>query len=77
MDKPPCCPDGRVTNPCARTLYDARVYGRVDLPASDWTGWKIRGNKLIGPGGMTFTPATLRAAWHAYVKNEPLRATAC
>jgi hypothetical protein len=63
MDRfPPCCPDGRVTNVCARTVYAQRVEQLYRL-SGDWTGWRLKAGKLHGPGGITFTPATLALAW--------------
>jgi hypothetical protein len=65
MDFPPCCPDGRVANPCAETVYRQRVDGFIRL-AGAWTGWRIQGHALIGPHGLRFTPQTLRNAWYSY-----------
>jgi len=62
MSFPPCCPSGRVENPCAQTMYRQRVDGFFRL-GGDWTGWRIQGGALIGPGGLRFTPRTLRNAW--------------
>lgn len=31
MEFPPCCPDGRITNSCARRLYRERVEGFIRL----------------------------------------------
>ena len=64
MDFPPCCPDGRVTNSCAATVYRQRVEGFIRL-AGPWTGWRIQDNKLIGPNGLRFTPQTLANVWRS------------
>lgn len=43
----------------AQRLQD-RVHNRFDL-TGPWSGWKLRGQYLIGPGGIRVTPATLAA----------------
>ena len=69
MEFPPCCqPTGRVTNSCAANVYRQRVEGFYRL-AGAWTGWKIEGNKLVGPNGLRFTPQSLANAW-ASISNE-------
>lgn len=70
MRPPPCFKIGTALNPCAKAMHAERVEGRIDLPQEHWFKWKIRGQYLIGPGGMKFTPRTLAAAWRVYVKNE-------
>lgn len=62
MEFPPCCQDGRVANRCAETVYRQRVDGFFRL-TGPWVGWRIQGGALIGPGGLRFTPSTLRNAW--------------
>jgi len=70
VDFPPCCkPDGRIANSCAANLYRERVEGFKQLTGA-WTGWKIQGNKLIGPNGLRFTPQTLTNAWASL--SEPI-----
>lgn len=69
MKPPPCVEIGRPLNPCARAMQMERVEGRVDLPQEHWFKWKIRGQYLVGPGGMRFTSATLAAAWRHYVQS--------
>lgn len=63
MEKPPCVEIGRPLNWCARSLHEQQIQGRMSLPAEWWPGWKIQQGKLIGPGGMRFTPAMLSALW--------------
>jgi len=62
MEFPPCCPDGRVTNLCADRVYRQRVEGYIKL-SGPWTGWRIQGDALIGPGGVRFKATTLLHAW--------------
>ena len=70
MDFPPCCqPTGRVENSCAANVYRQRVNGFYRL-TGDWTGWRIQGNKLIGPNGLQFTPQTLAHAWRTFSLPE-------
>lgn len=61
MDKPPCTKPGTPMNWCARNLRNERIEGRMTLPTEWWNGWRICKGKLIGPGGMTFTPQLLGA----------------
>jgi fructose 1,6-bisphosphatase len=65
MDKPPCVEPRVPLNWCARMLKAQQVDGTIDLPAEWWNGWKIQRGKLIGPGGMRFTPQFLSAMWRA------------
>lgn len=67
MIPPPCVDDTHQLNPCARNVYDQHVQGLYRL-AGPWSGWRIQGHALIGPGGVRWTPATLHAAmtWQAY-----------
>lgn len=69
MQPPPCFKLGSRPNLCAKQLHAERVEGRIDLPQEHWFKWKIRGQYLIGPGGMRFTSRTLAATWRAYVQN--------
>lgn len=79
MDKPPCVELGREMNYCARSLHRAHVEGHVDLPTQWWKGWRVIKGKLIGPGGLNFTPDLLRALWreerhrHAAPGETPTR----
>ena len=41
------------------TQLQDRVYHRHDL-TGPWSGWKVRGRTLIGPGGVRVTPEALR-----------------
>lgn len=68
--KPPCVEVGTPLNFCARAVHAQKIEGRIELPPEFWLGWRLRGKRLIGPGGMTFTPATLAAAWRNYIKGE-------
>lgn len=62
IEMPPCCgQNGRVENACARTVYAQRVDGLIRL-SGVWRGWRVQGDTLIGPGGIRWTPATLRHA---------------
>lgn len=70
MNPPPCFKVGTALNACAKALHAQRVEGRYELPSEHWHKWRIRGQYLIGPGGMKFTSRTLAAAWRVYVKNE-------
>jgi fructose 1,6-bisphosphatase len=56
-------------------LKDQQIEGNVELPAEWWNGWKIQRGKLIGPGGMRFTPTFLATLWraerlHNYVRRR-------
>lgn len=63
---PPCCePTGRVANSCAANVYRQLVDGHYILTGA-WSGWKIIGNKLVGPHGLRFTPQTLIHAWKSW-----------
>jgi len=69
VEFPPCCqPSGRIANTCAESVYRQRVDGYYRLNGA-WSGWRIQGNKLIGPQGLRFTPQTLANAWRSY--SEP------
>lgn len=73
MKSPPRVDTGKRPNPCASALYAQVVDRRIDLPAigwMGWMGWKVRGDWLIGPGGIRFNPRTLAAAWRHYIKQE-------
>lgn len=70
MDFPPCCPDGRVSNACAKKVYRQRVEGFYALER-EWTGWKLERGKLVGPHGMRFTPGTLALAWAHLTSVRP------
>lgn len=74
MDKPPCVELGKPMNWCARALREQHVEGRIDLPA-DWKGWKIRGDRLIGPGGIVYGPRTLTALWKIWISGDRSRGT--
>lgn len=63
MNPPPCHVKGQPVNPCAKALYAQQVEGRVDLPSEHWSGWKIRGRYLLGPGGIRVSPRTLGYVW--------------
>lgn len=69
MNLPPCVKPGERLNSCAKSLHSREIEGRVDLPAENWSGWKVRGQYLIGPGGMRFSARSLCAAWRGYVKG--------
>lgn len=68
MNAPPCVKPGEKPNACAIALYLQEIERRIDLPSEGWNGWKIRGDWLIGPGGMKFNARSLRAAWRNYIK---------
>jgi len=75
MEFPPCCkPTGRITNSCAAKVHRQQVDGHYQLTGY-WTGWKLQGNKLIGPEGLRFTPQTLRNAWRKF--SEPQEDDCC
>lgn len=69
---PPCWIKGQPLNPCARRLAESITDGRIDLHG-DWAGWRIRAGRLIGPGGISVTPASLRqyARWLASSADAP------
>ena len=46
-------------------LKENQIEGNLDLPAEWWNGWQIQRGKLIGPGGMRFTPTFLATLWRA------------
>lgn len=58
---PPCWRRGEPLNPCALALFRRDAEQRIDL-GGPWHGWRIAGHKLIGPGGVVWTPDTLRHA---------------
>jgi len=73
MEFPPCCqPNGRINNGCAANVHRQRVEGHYQLSGA-WTGWKIQGNKLIGPQGLRFTPQTLANAWRQWSEPDVMR----
>lgn len=60
-----CCrPDASApVNPCYSRVYDQLVDGKFVLTGV-WSGWKIRGDgKLVGPGGVKFSPVHLTMLW--------------
>lgn len=71
MLRPECVVLGRRLSPCAAKLHQIYVQGSFPLPGA-WTGWRIQGRRLIGPGGVTLTPETLRlaAAWVRRVDDD-------
>jgi len=59
MQRPPCAPARGALNSCARSLYEAKVHGNLDL-AGAWSGWRIAGGQLRDPDGQRLSLARLR-----------------
>lgn len=64
MRAPKCVELGKPLPACAAALKRILQEHCLDLPGP-WIGWRLRGRRLLGPGGVTLTPETLRlaAAW--------------
>jgi len=75
MEKPPCVEIGRPLNWCARALQEQQVYGKIDLPVDGWKGWRIRGERLLGPGGMSFSASMLSAFWRSLARLPAIEVT--
>jgi hypothetical protein len=60
---PPCWRAGERLNPCALALFRRDVEQTWPLPWP-WIGWRMQRGVLVGPGGMRWTPETLRHAAH-------------
>jgi hypothetical protein len=77
---PPCHVIGRPLNTCAQRLYEQQIRGNIDLTGEFWPGWRIRGQWLIGPGGLRFNARSLRAiaamTGYGKTRSEPMIALA-
>jgi hypothetical protein len=73
MDRPPCVEIRKPLNWCAAALKRQQIDGHLPLPQEWWKGWKIERGRLIGPGGMNFTPNLLSAIWRASRLRERQR----
>ena len=61
--KPPCRANGEPVNPCYSRTWDQIVEGKFVLTGA-WSGWKIQATgKLVGPGGLKFSPSHLVMLW--------------
>ena len=58
--RPPCWPEGTPQpNKCASKHYAQQVYGEFAL-TQEFAGWRIKGGRLIAPGGRKLTVQQLR-----------------
>lgn len=58
-DHPPCHVPGTKPNACASALFAWTTAGTGPL-FGPWTGWRLAGRLLIGPGGERISPERLR-----------------
>lgn len=72
MRAPKCVELGKPLPACAAALKRIMQEHHLDLPGP-WIGWRLRGRRLLGPGGVTLTPETLRlaAAWVRRTEGGP------
>lgn len=64
--RPPCWPEGTSQpNKCASKHYAQQVYGEFHL-TQEFTGWRIKGGRLIAPGGRKLTVQQLRKLAEMY-----------
>lgn len=57
-----CLSGGGARCSCCETVYEQETRGLYRFGGRIWTGWRLQGGVLIGPGGVRWTPETLHHA---------------
>lgn len=58
--RPPCWSEGqKCPNDCAAALLQQQAHNHFNL-TGPWSGWRLRGRDLVGPGGERVSPERLR-----------------